>query len=381
MLRDLNQAYPGGMRRMGLCATGVLGSAIPSSGGTSPGLIYPSLALPADADKEYAYWFEEHTFPAGALTLDDFSAGTLPGLPAGTYTATVRLEEWGVSLGTFPWEYVVGEAPPTISATLAVQEPNADTFSATVTAVPVLSATLAFAETGADVFSAAATVVPVVSATLAFAETGEDTFSATVQLVALVNATLAYTEPAGDVFSAIVTPELVLSAWLAYAEPAGDVFSGQAFVMPADGVTGRYASQADMVARFGFTEMVQLTDKTNTATAIDIVVMGNALEDADAEIDARLQARYSLPLQSVPRLLVNIACDIARYRLYDDRATDQVTRRYEDALKSLDRISSGALQLGLDQVVQTTPQNGGPSFEAGDRIFSRDRLADYTGDA
>ena len=357
MLRDLNQAYPGGMRRMGLCATGVLGSAIPSSGGTSPGLIYPSLALPADADKEYAYWFEEHTFPAGVLTLDDFSAGTLPGLPAGTYTATVRLEEWGVSLGTFPWEYVAGEAPPTISATLAVQEPNADTFAATVTAVPVVSATLAFAETGADVFSA------------------------TVQLVALVNATLAYTEPAGDVFSAVVTPELVLSAWLAYAEPAGDVFSGQAFVMPADGVTGRYASQADMVARFGFTEMVQLTDKTNSATAIDIVVMGNALEDADAEIDARLQARYSLPLQSVPRLLVNIACDIARYRLYDDRATDQVTRRYEDALKSLDRISSGALQLGLDQVVQTTPQNGGPSFEAGDRIFSRDRLADYTGDA
>ncbi|MBP6543227.1 MAG: DUF1320 family protein, partial [Piscinibacter sp.] len=50
-----------------------------------------------------------------------------------------------------------------------------------------------------------------------------------------------------------------------------------------------YATQADMVARFGETEIVQLTDRVNMPpVAVDAAVLGLALESADAEIDGSL---------------------------------------------------------------------------------------------
>lgn len=138
-----------------------------------------------------------------------------------------------------------------------------------------------------------------------------------------------------------------------------------------------YATQADVTDRFSTVELTQLTDRDNTVNAIDATVLERALLDADAEIDARLQGRYALPLARVPRLLVNIACDIARYRLYDDRATDQVTRRYEDAIRLLDKIGKGEVSLGLDASIQPTPPTGGPSYTNAARVFSRDELGDY----
>ncbi len=140
-----------------------------------------------------------------------------------------------------------------------------------------------------------------------------------------------------------------------------------------------YATQADLTDRFSTVELTQLTDRDNTVNAIDATVLERALLDADAEIDARLQARYALPLASVPQVLVNIACDIARYRLYDDRATDQVTRRYEDAIRLLDKIGKGEVNLGLTAALQPTGVAGGPSYTEPARTFSADKLRDYAG--
>lgn len=139
-----------------------------------------------------------------------------------------------------------------------------------------------------------------------------------------------------------------------------------------------YAAQSDLTSRFSEAELVQITNPTDlAATTVNTTRLASALADADAEIDARLQPRYALPLASVPRLLVNIACDIARYRLYDDRATDQVTRRYDDAIKLLDRIGRGELQLGLDPAQQPTPSNAGAHVQGVPRTFGRDLLTDY----
>ena len=140
-----------------------------------------------------------------------------------------------------------------------------------------------------------------------------------------------------------------------------------------------YATQPDLVTRFSERELIQLTDRDNVLNAIDAAVLAGALLDADSEIDAYLQPRYTLPLASVPRVLVNIACDITRYRLYDDRSTEQVTRRYEDAIKLLVKIGKGEVGLGLDAVAQPTVVTGGPQATTPNRIFSADRLADYRG--
>lgn len=105
-----------------------------------------------------------------------------------------------------------------------------------------------------------------------------------------------------------------------------------------------YATQSDMVERFGEQELAQRTNRTD-GLSIDAVVLGRALADADAEIDTYLAARYTLPLASTPGVVARLACDIARYRLYDDGAPDMLRQRYEDAVSLLKRLANGDVQL------------------------------------
>ncbi len=107
-----------------------------------------------------------------------------------------------------------------------------------------------------------------------------------------------------------------------------------------------YATQADMEARFGLEELVARTDR-NATGAVDATVLNRALSDADAEIDGYLATRYRLPLPTVPAVLARIACDIARYRLWEELASDEVRRRYEDARRLLEALSRGTVSLGL----------------------------------
>ncbi len=105
-----------------------------------------------------------------------------------------------------------------------------------------------------------------------------------------------------------------------------------------------YATLQDLVDRFGYEQLAQLSDRDSGVT-VDEGVVGRALADADAEIDGYLTALYALPLASVPALLVRMACDIARYRLFGDRVTEQVRQLYTDAVRDLKAIASGAIKI------------------------------------
>lgn len=137
-----------------------------------------------------------------------------------------------------------------------------------------------------------------------------------------------------------------------------------------------YATQQDLIDRFAQTELIQITDRANIGV-IDATVLGQALADADAEIESYLVGRYALPLASVPPILTRIACDIARYHLYDDRVTEQVRLRYEDVRKLLDSIATGKVQLGLPASAGAAPVAGAPEVSAPAREFTKDTLADY----
>ncbi|MEW6314133.1 MAG: DUF1320 domain-containing protein [Pseudomonadota bacterium] len=137
-----------------------------------------------------------------------------------------------------------------------------------------------------------------------------------------------------------------------------------------------YATQQDLVDRFGEQELIQLTDRNNNFV-IDATVVARALADADAEIDGYLAGRYTLPLASVPVVLVRLAADMARYFLYDDRATEQVKARYDSAVRFLRSVASGDVSLGLSSANQPAPQSGGVQVAAGDRVFSAGSLSDY----
>ncbi|TBV76875.1 gp436 family protein [Pseudoxanthomonas winnipegensis] len=138
-----------------------------------------------------------------------------------------------------------------------------------------------------------------------------------------------------------------------------------------------YATRDDLVSRFGETEVAQLSDRANTGQ-INEAVVADKLADAEAEIDAYLGGRFKLPLQVVPEVLKRVACDIARYHLQDDRATEDVVRRYKDAITFLQLIVKGTVSIGADPLGQTPAASDLPDFAGGERTFDARSLKDFT---
>jgi len=104
-----------------------------------------------------------------------------------------------------------------------------------------------------------------------------------------------------------------------------------------------YCTKQDMIDRFSEQELIDVTDREQLMLIND-VVLDQAISDAAAEIDSYL-GRYDLPLSVVPPVLVRLSCDIARYFLYDDMPTEQVTKRYEVAIKFLLNVAKGHIDL------------------------------------
>lgn len=132
-----------------------------------------------------------------------------------------------------------------------------------------------------------------------------------------------------------------------------------------------YATKQDMIDRFSQLEIQQLTDKSEPpAGAINDVVLNRALQDASGDIEAALNGRYALPLASVPPVLVRVCCNLTRYYLYEDGASEAVKRRFDDDKKFLDSIAKGTATLGLDGAgASVAPAAGGVEFNDSRRVF------------
>lgn len=138
-----------------------------------------------------------------------------------------------------------------------------------------------------------------------------------------------------------------------------------------------YATQQDLIDRFGNAELVQLTDKVNKpASTIDPTPVSLALADATALIDGYLGKLYRLPMAAVPPVLAKICCDIARYYLHGKAAEKDgpVAIAYGDAVRWLKDVSNGLVTLDVEGV--SPAQSGGGSVKASapGRVFTRDSL-------
>ena len=111
-----------------------------------------------------------------------------------------------------------------------------------------------------------------------------------------------------------------------------------------------YATRAELVKRFGELEISSLEDQDGAGSPVPAVSEA-ALLDATQEADSYVAVRYPLPLPTVPTPLVVAVCDIARYRLYKDRPTEQVTYRYEAALKWLEKLAAGKVTIAFEPAV------------------------------
>lgn len=139
-----------------------------------------------------------------------------------------------------------------------------------------------------------------------------------------------------------------------------------------------YADVAALRARFDRTANPELTQLTGGpgADGPDVVRLTQALTEASGEMDDAFRARYAVPLAvtgATAERLAQVCCDIARYRLWADAASDEVVRRYEQAYAWLRDIARGVMSLPA-----TAPGTAGaPGYTAPEPTFSPTTLSDY----
>ena len=105
-----------------------------------------------------------------------------------------------------------------------------------------------------------------------------------------------------------------------------------------------YISYTDLVMAFGEDEILQLTDRDRDGVA-DPLVIEDAIAFADAHIDSYLREQYTVPLATLPANLKGMACDFARYRLYQDQPTELVQSRYYVGCFYLKDVARGLVNL------------------------------------
>jgi len=138
-----------------------------------------------------------------------------------------------------------------------------------------------------------------------------------------------------------------------------------------------YATVQELETRLGGAEaLITLADRDGDGVA-DAELVERALGDATAEIDSYLAGRYTLPLPTVPVVLVRLACDLAVYRITSDYGrglTDEIRQRFEDAISWLKRAASGDVSLGLPPQQEPAQATSVPGLVSGKpRTFGRQR--------
>ena len=160
-----------------------------------------------------------------------------------------------------------------------------------------------------------------------------------------------------------------------------------------------YATALDMLIRFDADEIAQRSDRliprlvsgallrdvANNAdlsgydedavvnAALAMTRLDRALADARDTIASHISARYKLPISPVPPVLQRIACDLARFYLYDDTATEQVKDRHDAAMKLLASVRDGKATLGENaETGEQAPSTAGAELVSGGRVWRRD---------
>lgn len=135
-----------------------------------------------------------------------------------------------------------------------------------------------------------------------------------------------------------------------------------------------YATLEQLIDRYGEAMIVGLTDRGLVATGgVDHDVIDRAFADTDAVIDARIGARYQLPLGEVPPLLTDIALCIAIWKLHRHEPGPKIKDDYTEAMRQLREIGDGTMRLPIEAGGE--PQGAG---ETGARVTDRER--DFTAD-
>lgn len=120
--------------------------------------------------------------------------------------------------------------------------------------------------------------------------------------------------------------------------------------------------------------LIWLTDDNPEARTVNMLVLEEAVRQAEERVDAYLRGRYELPLNPVPTVIKDACVHLARYWLYGRRPEgadlpEAVTSTYKDALKLLEDVRDGKLTLGTPQGT-AQPEPGEFKARARPAVFS-----------
>ena len=133
-----------------------------------------------------------------------------------------------------------------------------------------------------------------------------------------------------------------------------------------------YCTQSDLLTLIPLKELAELT--ADSGDTPDSQVVAEAIQRADAEIDAYLGIRYALPLTPVPDQVKGLSMDVALYHLFSRRSVAPAVRRqkYEEALSFLKLVAAGEAVLEDDNNPSPAEDQVGVEFSSATRIFTRD---------
>lgn len=112
-----------------------------------------------------------------------------------------------------------------------------------------------------------------------------------------------------------------------------------------------YATVEDLTRRFGVE--IQQVAESKAEDPTDDSPLDAVLTDASRLIDSYLRLRHAVPIQPVPEVLVGVCCDIARFKLHDDHAGEEISGRYKTAIAWLRDVADGKATLGEDDTTAT----------------------------
>lgn len=148
-----------------------------------------------------------------------------------------------------------------------------------------------------------------------------------------------------------------------------DRFAAEEIAQRADRSIPRLVTAPMLVTAAAGGSLAAYTADEQAAAAAVLVSLNQALADADSDIDGYVATRYSVPLEPVPAVITRLACDLARYYLYDDQATETIQKRRDSAQAVLRDISAGKVSLG--DPASPAPQGGTVEMSSPEHVFSR----------
>lgn len=135
-----------------------------------------------------------------------------------------------------------------------------------------------------------------------------------------------------------------------------------------------YATIADMLARWSEMDLVQLAEADDLAGATPRIT--TQLTSAGHIIDGYVAVKYRTGAAPIPPLLTDIACDIARFRLFRDHPTDAAEKAHHAAMAQLAHIAKGTIKLD-DGAEPLAERPGAILVERPERLFGRGSMGGF----